>query len=112
MSKKIKLLSFNDCQKLTIKQIQKFYSDYINPALSDSLKSFSFGNVVVEKAVGSKIYLKNKKKILDLTGGLGVLNFGHNPKELLSSRIKFQKKKIWKFTRISFPSTPLLYLII
>ena len=93
MSKKIKLLSFNDCQKLTIKQIQKFYSDYINPALSDSLKSFSFGNVVVEKAVGSKIYLKNKKKILDLTGGLGVLNFGHNPKELLSSRIKFQKKK-------------------
>lgn len=94
MSKKIKfnLINANDCQKLKIKDIQKIYSNYINPALTNSLKSFSFGNVLVEKAIGSKIYLKNRKKILDFTGGLGVLNLGHNPNEILSSRIQFQKK--------------------
>ena len=34
---------------------------------------------------------KNKKKILDLTGGGGVLNLGHNHPEILKERIKFQK---------------------
>ena len=81
MSKKFKLLSLQDCQRLTLKQIQKMYSEYINPALSTSLKSFSFGNTIVSKAKESEIILKNKKKIIDLTGGLGVLNIGHNPKK-------------------------------
>ena len=59
MSKKFKLLNYNDCQKLTLKQTQKMYSEYINPALSTSLKSFSFGNTLVSKAKESKILLKN-----------------------------------------------------
>ena len=80
MSKKLNLLSCEDCQKLSLKQIQEMYTNFINPALSTSLKSFSFGNEIVEKAKNSKIILKNKKKILDLTGGLGVLNIGHNLK--------------------------------
>ena len=91
MSKKYKLLSVKDCQNLSLKQIQKIYDKNINPALSASLKSFSFGNVIANKAKGSKIFLKNKKKILDLTGGLGVLNLGHNPKTILEKRINFQK---------------------
>ena len=91
MSKKLNLLSCEDCKKLSLKQIQEMYTNFINPALSTSLKSFSFGNEIVEKAKNSKIILKNKKKILDLTGGLGVLNIGHNPQNVLDSRIKFQK---------------------
>ena len=62
MSKKLNLLSCEDCQKLSLKQIQEMYTNFINPALSTSLKSFSFGNEIVEKAKNSKIILKNKKK--------------------------------------------------
>ena len=40
MSKKFKLLNYNDCQKLKFKNIQKMYSNYINPALSNSLNHF------------------------------------------------------------------------
>ena len=43
-------------------KIQKMYSEYINPALSTSLKSFSFGSTLVSKAIGSKIILKGNKK--------------------------------------------------
>ena len=92
MNKKIKLLSINDSQKLSLKEIHKIYYNHINPGLTNSLKIFSFGNDLVLKANKSSITLKNKKKILDLTGGLGVLNLGHNPKEILKSRIKFQKE--------------------
>lgn len=92
MSKKLKLLSYKDCQKLTLKQVQKMYSEYINPALSTSLKSFSFGNTLVSRAKDSEILLKDKRKIIDLTGGLGVLNIGHNQKKITDTRIKFQKE--------------------
>ena len=50
MSKKLNLLSCEDCQKLSLKQIQEMYTNFINPALSTSLKSFSFGNEIVERA--------------------------------------------------------------
>jgi len=92
MVKKTNLLDIKKCQNLSNKQIQKLYSQYINPGLTESLNVFSFGNDVVKSANGSEIKLKNKKTILDFTGGLGVLNFGHNPKEILSERINFQKK--------------------
>ena len=102
MSKKFKLLNYQDCNKLSLKKIQKMYSKYINPALSTSLKSFSFGNTLASKAKGSKIILKNSKKIIDLTGGLGVLNLGHNPKRVIKSRIKFQKEMRMEVHKIFF----------
>ena len=72
MNKKTKLFTIQQLQKLSLKQIHNLYSKYINPGLADSLKIFSFGNDLVKKSNGSSISLKNKKKILDLTGGLGV----------------------------------------
>ena len=92
MNKKFKLLKIKDLHKLSLKNIHNHYSKYINPGLTNSLKIFSFGNDLVLKSYESSITLKNKKKILDLTGGLGVLNLGHNPKEILKERIKFQNQ--------------------
>lgn len=112
MVKKMDLIDIKKCQKLSNKQIQKLYSQYINPGLTESLNVFSFGNDVVKSANGSKIKLKNKKTILDLTGGLGVLNFGHNPKEILRERISFQKKIIWRFIKIFSLNILLVSLII
>lgn len=92
MNKKSKLFTIQQLQKLSLKQIHGLYSKHINPGLANSLKIFSFGNDLVQKSNKSSISLKNKKKILDLTGGLGVLNLGHNPKEIIKERIKFQKE--------------------
>ncbi len=90
--KNYNLISTSECDKITLKEVQKYYSKFINPALSRSLKVFSFGNDLVKSANNITIKLSNKSKILDFTGGLGVLNFGHNPKNILKERIKFQKK--------------------
>ena len=90
--KNYNLISTSKCEQLTLKEVQKYYSKFINPALSKSLKAFSFGNDLVKSANNITITLSNSRKILDFTGGLGVLNFGHNPKKILRERIKFQKK--------------------
>ena len=52
-----------------------------------------FGNDIFEKAEGVYMHTSTGKKILDFTGGLGVLGLGHNHQEILKARIDFQKEK-------------------
>ena len=92
MSKK-KLLTVNECKQLSLKQTKDYYNKYVNPGLTQSLNNFSFGQDLVTKANNLTIQTKNNKKIIDFSGGLGVLNFGHNPDNILKERIKFQKEK-------------------
>ena len=90
--KNYNLISTKKCDSLNIQEVQKYYSKFINPALTRSLKFFSFGNKLVKSASNITLTLSDNSKILDFTGGLGVLNFGHNPKTILKERINFQKK--------------------
>lgn len=88
-----KLLSIEDAENLSIDAVQNYYKDYISKSQVDLIGSFGFGNDLVEKAEGSYIYLKNGRKIIDFTGGIGVLGHGHNNEKILSSRLKFQENK-------------------
>ncbi len=90
---KNKLLTVNECKNLTLRQTKDFYNRYVNPGLTKSLNNFSFGQDLVSKANNLTIQTKSNKKIIDFSGGLGVLNFGHNPESILKERIKFQKEK-------------------
>ena len=69
---------------MTHKTFFEKYIKYIIIILtwSNQSKNFSFGNDLVLKANKSSITLKNKKS-LELFEGLGVLNLGHNPEEIL-----------------------------
>jgi putrescine aminotransferase len=59
----------------------------------DSIGLFPFGNELVDFSEGCWIYLKNGKKILDLTGGIGVLNHGHNHPRILAARKRYNEEK-------------------
>ena len=87
-----KLYTIDDCKKLNINNIKKIYKKNISKTLVGILESFSFGNSLINKAEGQYIY-DGEKKILDFTGGLGVLNQGHNLKNVISERIKYQNEK-------------------
>ena len=87
--------------KLDIKTIQTFYKDYISKSQLNFFKNFSFGNDVIDKAEGSFLFTNNKK-ILDLTGGIGVLNHGHNNTRILDERISFQKEKRMEVHKLFF----------
>lgn len=87
------LLGLEDCERLTIEEVQSYYRKHLNPSIEKILSSFSFGNEIIASAEGVWIYTLNGRKILDVTGGAGVLNLGHNPIEILNARIEFQNKK-------------------
>lgn len=82
-----KLIKYQDLDNLDYSTVKKLYKKHINNTRTDLLSCFGSGRVLVKKALGSKIYLLNKKIILDATGGFGVLNHGHNHPRILKSRM-------------------------
>ena len=87
---KKKLITVEEAKILDIETVKKFYKDHISESQLNFFNNFSFGNDIIQKAEGSYLYTDKNKKILDLTGGIGVLNHGHNKQSILEERIKFQ----------------------
>ena len=98
---KKKLITVTEAKDLDIKTIQKYYSAYISQSQVNFYKNFAFGNDVIQKAEGSFLYTK-ERKILDLTGGIGVLNHGHNHPRIINERIKFQSEKRMEVHKLFF----------
>lgn len=90
---KLNLISSDESLKLSIEETKKFYREYINPGQVDQIGKFSFGQDLPVQSQGINIYMKSGKVIKDFTGGIGVLNHGHNHPRILEVRKKFNKNK-------------------
>ena len=89
-----KLFSINDIQNFSIEEIWDLYRKYVNNSQVDLISKFGFGKDTVIKAEKNFIYTKSGKKIYDFTGGIGVLNHGHNNERILKAREWFQKNRL------------------
>lgn len=87
------LIKVEDVQSLEIEHVWDLYRKHINPYQVELLGAFGAGRELVDRAEGCFIYEKNGKKILDLTGGIGVLNHGHNHPRILKVRNEFAKSR-------------------
>lgn len=89
----MRLLTLADCEDLGIERIWELYRTYVNPGQVDLISSFGFGRDLVEKAEGVWITTRDGRRILDFTGGVGVLNHGHNHPRILQARLEFQRRQ-------------------
>ncbi len=92
MSSSKYLLSVEDAELLNIEEVWDSYRSYVSSSQVDLIGSFLFGRELADYAEGCYIYTKDRK-ILDMTGGIGVLNHGHNHPKILEIRRKFNKNK-------------------
>lgn len=88
-----KLYSIEEVENFKIDDIWALYRKYVNNSQVDLISSFGFGNDTVKKAEGIYIYTTDGKKIYDFTGGVGVLNHGHNHPRILRARKKFSESR-------------------
>ncbi|MAF25986.1 aspartate aminotransferase family protein [bacterium] len=88
-----KLFSWQDCLNFNNQQVHNLYQKYINKSQASLLGSFAFGRITATYAEGMYIYTSDGRQILDFTGGMGVLNNGHNHPRILAARTEFQKQK-------------------
>ncbi|MEU7868960.1 aminotransferase class III-fold pyridoxal phosphate-dependent enzyme [Dactylosporangium sp. NPDC049140] len=57
------------------------------------MTSFGFGRELVDRAEGAYLEQRDGRRILDLTGGVGVLNHGHNHPRILAARRHFAEQR-------------------
>jgi len=97
-----KLYTVAEASKLNIDEVHSLYNDFINPNQTKIFSSLPFGKETFETAEGVYIKTTSGRKILDFTGGLGVLGLGHNHPRILNVRINFQKEKKLEVHKIFF----------
>ena len=85
-----KLYTVDDCEKLTNQQVRELYKKHVNRAIEHLLWAFHLGEELIDHAEGVWLYARSGEKILDVTGGIGVLSHGHNNPRILNSRLNLR----------------------
>nr|MDT0656796.1 aminotransferase class III-fold pyridoxal phosphate-dependent enzyme [Micromonospora sp. DSM 115978] len=57
------------------------------------MNSFGFGRELVDRAEGAWVHMRDGNRVLDLSGGVGVLNHGHNHPRILATRRRFAEQR-------------------
>ena len=86
------MISLEEAYNLSSNEINNLLSKYVSPELQSLFSFFSFSRDIPASSFGSYITLKDGRKILDITGGIGVLNHGHNHPDIIEARIDFQRR--------------------
>jgi putrescine aminotransferase len=84
------LIGIEDCEQLGPKAVTELYRQYVSRSQVSLMTAFGFGRDLVERAEGAWIWTADGRRILDFTGGVGVLNHGHNHPRILAARRRFQ----------------------
>ncbi|MBI4819363.1 MAG: aminotransferase class III-fold pyridoxal phosphate-dependent enzyme [Deltaproteobacteria bacterium] len=88
----MRLLSVDDCSAMDAQQTRELYRRFVNPGQVDLLSSFGFGQTLAVRAEGMYIDTQDGRRILDFTGGIGVLGHGHNHPRILAARRAYQEQ--------------------
>lgn len=87
------LITVDECEDLSTREVHKLYRNHVNRSQVSLMTSFGFGQEMADHAEGCWIRTRDGRRILDFTGGVGVLNHGHNHPRILAVRKKFQERR-------------------
>jgi putrescine aminotransferase len=87
------LISLDGCERLTTRSVHDLYRKHVSRSQVSLMTSFGFGRELVERAEGAWIWTRDGRRILDFTGGVGVLNHGHNHPRILAARERFLRAR-------------------
>ena len=81
------LIGIDECEGLTTKEVHDLYRRYVSRTQVSLMTSFGFGRDLVERAEGPWIHMRDGTRVLDLSGGVGVLNHGHNHPRIAAAEV-------------------------
>lgn len=87
------LIGLAECEQLTARQVHDLYRRYVSRSQVSVMTSFGFGRELVESAEGAWVHMRDGSRVLDLSGGVGVLNHGHNHPRILTARQRFAQQQ-------------------
>ena len=87
-----RLYTWQECTELDAPTTRELYRRYVNGSQVDLLGLFEFGRDLAVSAEGMYITTASGRRVLDFTGGFGVLSHGHNHPRILAARAEFQRQ--------------------
>jgi len=87
--KKYNLISLAEADSLPQMKILKYYRAYVNPGIATFLKLLGFDKYKIVRSEGMYLYTECGLKIMDFSGGMSVLNHGHNHPRIMEVRKTF-----------------------
>ncbi|RGC65953.1 Putrescine aminotransferase [Micromonospora sp. MW-13] len=87
------LIGVNEAEQLSTRQVHELYRAHVSRSQVSLMTTFGFGRELVEHAEGVWIRLRDGRRVLDFSGGVGVLNHGHNHPRILAARRRFAQAR-------------------
>ncbi|MGW0466601.1 aspartate aminotransferase family protein [Streptomyces sp. NPDC003027] len=87
------LITLDQAEAMTTEQVHDLYRRFVSRSQVSLIGSFGFGRDLVDHAEGAWIHLRDGRRVLDFTGGVGVLSHGHNHPRILAARRRFQESR-------------------
>lgn len=87
------LLSWTDCEALDAPAVREAYQSTVGRSHVRALSILGMAAETIAHAEGNTITTDSGRRILDMSGGIGVLGLGHNHPRILAARRQFQKRR-------------------
>jgi len=97
------LLTLDQVEALSPEEAHDLYGRHYSPGMAKMMAMLGFHRIRPVRSEGMRLHLADGTSVLDFTGGVGVLNHGHNHPRILKARADFAARRgmeVWKF----FPS--------
>ena len=97
-----KLFSINEVENLEIAEVKNLYKNHISKNSTNVLNYFPNGHHLTKSSQGMYIILEDGIRILDFTGGNGVLGLGHNHSRVQNVRKVFNEENKMEVNKLYF----------
>jgi putrescine aminotransferase len=87
------LISLDEAYELPQDRAVDLYGRYVSNSIALFLRILGFDRVHVNSAEGMYLHTRDGRKILDFSGGMNVLNHGHNHPRILAARRRFAERR-------------------
>ncbi|MCC6157260.1 MAG: aspartate aminotransferase family protein [Deltaproteobacteria bacterium] len=93
------LTTSEEVDRLTPAQVADLYQRFVNPGIRTFLRVLGLDQIRVVRAQGMHLDTADGRRILDFSGGLNVLNLGHNHPRIMAARRRYNEElrlELWK----------------
>lgn len=87
------LIGIASCERMPTAAVHHEYRQHVGRGQVALMSSFTFGRELVDWAEGTTIHTTSGRRVLDFTGGVGVLNHGHNHPRILAARERYRARR-------------------
>ena len=87
-----KILSLDDALDLQSEHSNTLFKKHVNKYLMEIFEIIGTDKFHINKALGAEFFLDNGKKIIDFSGGIGVVGVGHNHPRIIAAEKKCHEK--------------------